>query len=117
MKKSQKRIKLLSFLLMAGLLFSSVTIPVKAFIQKPGTVNETVILRQNPDSKSSQVMELTSGQTVTVNNELTGEDGSTWYQVFVNNGTTFGYVPVNTVTISSGSRIRIVISLLTSPAI
>lgn len=103
MKKSHKRIKLLSFLLMAGLLFSSVTIPVKAFIQKPGTVNETVILRQNPDSKSSQVMELTSGQTVTVNNELTGEDGSTWYQVFVNNGTTFGYVPVNTVTISSGS--------------
>lgn len=102
MKKLQRKLKLLSFLLVAGLLFSSVTIPVRAFIQKPGTVNETVTLRQNPDSGSNQVMELSNGQAVTVNNELTGEDGATWYQIFVN-GNTLGYVPANTITISSGS--------------
>ncbi|MBR2038232.1 MAG: SH3 domain-containing protein [Lachnospiraceae bacterium] len=103
MKKLQTKFKLLSFLLVAGLLFSSVTIPVKAFIQKQGTVNEAVILRQNPDSTSNQVMELSNGQAVKVNNEITGSDGATWYQITINNGSTFGYVPVNTITISSGS--------------
>lgn len=103
MKKLQRKFKLLSLLLVAGLLFTSVIIPVKAFIQKPGTVKEAVTLRQNPDNSSGQVMELAGGQTVTVNNELTGTDGAAWYQIFVNNGTTFGYVPANTVTINSGS--------------
>ena len=102
MKKLQKKLKLLTFLLVAGLLFSSVTIPVKAFIQKQGTVNEAVILRQNPDSASSQVMELSNGQSVKVNNEIAGTDGATWYQITVNNGNTFGYVPANTITITSG---------------
>ena len=103
MKKLQKKLKLLSFLLVAGLLFSSVTIPVKAFIQKQGTVNEAVILRQNPDSTSNQVMELSTGQSVKVNNEITGSDDATWYQIMVNDGNTFGYVPANTITISSES--------------
>ena len=103
MKKLQKKFKLLSFLLVAGLLFSSVTIPVKAFIQKQGTVNEAVILRQNPDSTSNQVMELSNGQSVKVNNEIAGTDGATWYQITINNGSTFGYVPANTITISSES--------------
>ena len=102
MKKIQKKLQLLSLLLVAGLLFSSVVMPAKAFIQKSGTVNEAVTLRQNPDSGSSQVMELTNGQAVTVNNELTGEDGAKWYQIFVN-GTTLGYVPVGTITISSNN--------------
>ena len=103
MKKLQTKLKLLSFLLVAGLLFSSVTIPVRAFIQKQGTVNEAVILRQNPDSSSNQIMELSNGQAVKVNNEITGSDGATWYQITINNGSTFGYVPANTITISSGS--------------
>ena len=103
MKKLQKKLKLLSFLLVAGLLFSSVTIPVKAFIQKQGTVNEAVILRQNPDSTSNQVMELSNGQSVKVNNEIAGTDATTWYQIMLNNGNTFGYVPANTITISSES--------------
>lgn len=64
-------------------------------------MNEAVTLRQNPDNDSSQVMELSNGQTVKVNNELTGEDGATWYQIFVND-TILGYVPANTITISSG---------------
>ncbi len=101
MKKLQKKLQLLSLLLVAGLLFSSMTIPVRAFIQKQGTVNEAVTLRQNADANSSQVMALANGQAVTVNNELTGADGATWYQIFVN-GTTLGYVPANTITISSG---------------
>ena len=99
MKKLQKKLQLLSFILVAGLLFFSVTIPVRAFIQKPGTVNEAVTLRQNADASSNQLMELTNGQAVTVNNELPGADGATWYQIFVN-GTTLGYVPANTITIS-----------------
>ncbi len=102
MKKLHRKLQLLSLLLVAGLLFSGLTIPVKAFIQKQGTVNEAVTLRQNADSSSDQVMELTNGQAVTVNNELKGADGAKWYQVFVN-GTTLGYVPVSTVTISSSS--------------
>lgn len=102
MKKLQKKLQLLSILLVAGLLFSSLTIPVRAFIQKQGTVNEAVTLRQNASSGSAQVMELTNGQAVTVNNEITGNDGAKWYQIFVN-GTTLGYVPANTITISEGS--------------
>lgn len=102
MKKFKRKLQLLSLILMAGLLFSSVTIPVRAFIQKDGTVNEAVILRQDADSSSSQVMELTSGQEVRINNELTGADGAKWYQLFVND-TTLGYVPASTVTVSQGS--------------
>lgn len=102
MKNLQKRIQFLSLILMAGLLFFSVIIPAKAFIQKQGTVNEAVVLRQNADASSSQVMELTNGQAVTVNNELTGADGTTWYQIFVDK-VTVGYVPANTITISEGS--------------
>ncbi len=101
MRNIQKKLQLLSLVLMVGLLFSSVTIPVKAFIQKQGTVNEAVTLRQNADANSSQVMALTNGQTVTVNNELTSADGTTWYLLFVNN--TMGYVPANTITLSDGS--------------
>lgn len=101
MKNLQKKFQFLSLILIAGLLFFSVTIPVKAYIQKAGTVNEAVVLRQNADAGSTQVMELTNGQEVTINNELTGADGATWYQIFVNK-TTMGYVPANTVTISQG---------------
>lgn len=102
MKKLQKKLRILTLVLIAGLLFSSVTIPVEAFIQKQGTVNEAVTLRQNADTTSSQVMQLSSGQQVTVNNELTAVDGSKWYQVFVNE-TTIGYVPTSTITITGNA--------------
>ena len=101
MRNIQKKLQFLSLILMVGLLFSSVTIPIRAFIQKQGTVNEAVTLRQNADAGSNQIMELTKGQPVTVNNELTVADGTTWYQLFIDNTT--GYVPANTITISDGS--------------
>ena len=103
MKKSTRNAKRLSFLFVAGLLLFSVVLPVKAFIQKDGTVNTTVILRQNPDNSSGQIKELSDGQSVIVNNELEGSDGATWYQILLENGTVLGYVPANTITISSGS--------------
>lgn len=99
MKKLQKKLRILTLVLIAGLLFSSVTLPIEAFIKKQGTVNEAVTLRQNADSTSAQVMQLSSGQQVTVNNELTAVDGSKWYQVFVND-TAIGYVPTSTITIT-----------------
>ncbi len=102
MKNLQKKLRIITFILIAGLLFSSVTIPVDAFIQKKGTMNEAVTLRQNADASSAQVMQLTNGQAVTVNNELTASDGSKWYQVFVND-TTIGYVPTSAVTLGSSS--------------
>ena len=102
MKNLQKKLRLLSIVLMVGLFFGSMILPVKAYVQKPGTVNEAVTLRQNADASSSQVMQLTSGQAVDVNNEITGADGATWYQVIVNK-TVLGYVPASTVTISDGS--------------
>ena len=102
MKKLQKKLRILTLVLIAGLLFSSVTIPVEAFIKKSGTVNEAVTLRQNAASDSAQVMQLTSGQQVTVNDELTAGDGTKWYQVFVND-TTIGYVPAGMITLSGSS--------------
>lgn len=102
MKNLQKKLRLLSYVMLACFLFSSMTLPVKAYIQKPGTVNEDVTLRQKADANSDQVMELTKGQAVKINNELAGSDGTTWYQIIVNNNN-FGYVPASTVTISGDS--------------
>ena len=99
MKKLQKKIRILSLVLIAGFMFYGMMLPVKAYIQKAGTVNEAVTLRQKADSSSNQVMELASGQAVKVNNELKDIDGTMWYQLIVND-TTLGYVPASTVTIS-----------------
>ena len=103
MKKLQKRLQLLTLILVAGLLFLSVTIPAEAYIPKQGTVTTGTTLRQNADASSAQVMELTSGQQVTVNDELTATDGTKWYQVFVND-TTIGYLPESNVTITGNAE-------------
>ena len=99
MKKLQKKLQLLTLILVAGLLFLSVTIPAEAYIPKQGTVTAVSTLRQNADAGSAQLMELASGQQVTVNDELTATDGTKWYQVIVNN-TTIGYVPTNSITVT-----------------
>lgn len=101
MKKLHKKMKLLSFFMAAGLVLSSMMLQVEAYIQKAGTVNEAVSLRQNAEASSSQLMELSSGQEVKVNNELTDVNGTIWYQVLI--GTTVGYVPANTITISENA--------------
>lgn len=103
MKKLQKKLQLLTLILVAGLLFLSVTIPAEAYIPKQGTVTTGTTLRQNADASSAQVMELTSGQQVTVNDELTATDGTKWYQVFVND-TTIGYLPESNVTITGNAE-------------
>ena len=103
MKKLQKKLQLLTLILVAGLLFSSVTIPAEAYIPKQGTVNTSITLRQNADAGSAQVMELTSGQQVKVNDELTATDGTKWYQVFVND-TTIGYLPTSSITITGNAE-------------
>lgn len=100
MKKLQKKLQLLTLVLLAGLLFSSVTLTARAYIQKDGTVNTAVTLRQDADANSKQVLELSVGQKVTVNNEITNTDGTKWYQVFLD--ATLGYVPANTITIGDG---------------
>lgn len=101
LKKLQKKLRLLTLVLLAGLLFSSVTLTARAYIQKDGTVNTAVTLRQDADANSNQVLELSVGQKVTVNNEITNADGTKWYQVFLD--ATLGYVPANTVTIGDSS--------------
>ncbi len=103
MKKLQKKLQLLTLILVAGLLFLSVTIPAEAYIPKQGTVNTGSTLRQNADAGSAQVMELTSGQQVTVNDELTATDGTKWYQVIVNN-TTIGYLPTSSITVTGNAE-------------
>lgn len=102
MKKLYTKLQLFTFVLLAGLLFFSATLPVNAYIQKEGTVTEAVTLRQNADETSKQVMELASGQEVKVNNEITDNSGVKWYQIFVN-GNTMGYVPADTVSVQGGS--------------
>ncbi len=103
LKKSHKKLQLLTLVLLAGLLFISTTLPAKAYIQKDGTVSEAVTLRQNADDDSKQVMELTAGQEVKVNNEITDNSGVKWYQVFVN-GNTMGYVPATAVSVSGSTQ-------------
>lgn len=103
MKKLQKKLQLLTLILVAGLLFFSVTIPAEAYIPKQGTVTAGTTLRQNADASSAQVMELASGQQVTVNDELTATDGTKWYQVFVND-TTIGYLPTSSITITGNAE-------------
>lgn len=103
MKRLYKKLQLFTFVLLAGLLFFSTTLPVSAYIQKDGTVSEAVALRQNADEDSKEVMQLTAGQEVKVNNELTDNSGVKWYQVFVN-GNTIGYVPASTVSVSGGNQ-------------
>lgn len=98
MKKFKKKLQILTFVLTAGLFFASTMLSAEAFITKAGTVNTAVTLRQNADATSSQVMELTSGQSVKVNNEITAKDGTTWYQILVND-TSIGYVPASSITI------------------
>ncbi len=102
MKNLQKKIRLLSLVLMTGIMLWGTVLSVEAYIQKPGTVNEDVILRQNADSSSSQVMELSDGKEVKVNNEISGTDGTTWYQLIVDKKH-LGYVPASAVTISGDS--------------
>ncbi len=102
MKNLQKKLRFLSLVLIAGLLFFNMTLTAEAYIQKMGTVNETVTLRQNADSNSGQLMKLESGQKVKVNNEISGTDGSKWYQLIVDE-TNMGYVPASTVTITGNS--------------
>ena len=102
MKNLQKKMRILSFVFAIGFMFYGMTLPVNAYIQKAGTVNEAVTLRQNADSSSNQVMELTSGQAVKVNNELKDANGTVWYQLIVGD-TTLGYVPASTVTISDNA--------------
>lgn len=98
MKKIKKKLQILTFVLTAGLFFASTMLSAEAFITKAGTVNTAVTLRQNADATSSQVMELTSGQSVKVNNEITAKDGTTWYQILVND-TSIGYVPASAITL------------------
>lgn len=98
MKKIQKKIKLLSFILATGLVLSGVMLQAEAYIQKSGTVNAAVSLRQNADASSSQLMELSGGQEIKINNELSASDGTVWYQALV--GTTIGYVPADMVTVT-----------------
>lgn len=103
MKRLNTKLRLFTFVLLAGLLFFSTTMPAKAYIQKTGTVSEAVTLRQNADETSKQVMELATGQEVKVNNEITDNSGVKWYQVFVN-GNTMGYVPADKVSVSGVSQ-------------
>lgn len=103
MKKLHKKLHLLTIAFLAAFIFVSVAMPVKAYIQKTGTVSEAVTLRQNADEDSKQVMELASGQEVKVNNEITDNSGMKWYQVFVN-GNTMGYVPADKVNVSGASQ-------------
>lgn len=91
LKTLKKKLQILTLILTAGLLFASATIPAEAFITKAGTIKTAVTLRQNADASSAQVMELSSGQNVKVNNEITSADGTKWYQVLVND-TSIGYV-------------------------
>ncbi len=102
MKNLQKKLQILTIAIVAGFLFFGMTLTVEAYIQKSGTVNEAVVLRQNADNTSNQVMELASGKAVVVNNEIKAADGTTWYQVIVDS-TNLGYVPASTVTISDSA--------------
>ncbi|MCD8068766.1 MAG: SH3 domain-containing protein, partial [Lachnospiraceae bacterium] len=76
--------------------------PVEAYVQKLGTVTSDTSLYESASSSAAVVMSLTSGQSVIVNNEVTGTDGAIWYQLYVNNTET-GYVLSSVVSVTESS--------------
>ena len=74
-----------------------------AYTQTTGTVNPaTAKIRAEASTSSEAVGSTTAGKTLTIVDEATGADGSTWYKVQVD-GSTTGYIRSDLVTKAGGS--------------
>ncbi|MCD7862750.1 MAG: SH3 domain-containing protein [Lachnospiraceae bacterium] len=102
MKKLRKVFTLAATLLVIAVAVQHFGVQAEAYIQKLGTITTDTSLYESASSSSSVVMSLTEGQSVTVNNEVTGTDGAIWYQLYVNSTDT-GYVPSSVVTATESS--------------
>lgn len=101
-KKLRKVFTLAATLLVMLVAVQHFGVQAEAYKQKLGTITTDTSLYESASSSSSVVMSLTSGQSVTVNNEVTGTDGAIWYQLYVN-GTETGYVSSSVVTVTESS--------------
>ncbi|MCD7807638.1 MAG: SH3 domain-containing protein [Lachnospiraceae bacterium] len=102
MKKLRKVLTLAAALLVVVAAVYQLDVQVEAYVQKLGTITSDTSLYESASSSASVLMSLTSGQSVVVNNEVTGTDGAIWYQLYVDNTET-GYVPSSVVTVSETS--------------
>ncbi len=102
MRKLRKVFTLAATLLVLVVAVQHYGVQAEAYIQKLGTITSDTSLYESASSSSSVVMELTEGQSVAVNNEVTGTDGAIWYQLYVN-GTETGYAPSSVVTVTESS--------------
>lgn len=74
------------------LLWNQASMKAEAYIQTQGTVTaESANIRQNADTSSTAIASVKKGDTLTINNEVTGTDGKVWYYVYVDNST-MGYI-------------------------
>ncbi len=101
-KKLRKVFTLAATLLVIVVAVQQFGAQAEAYVQKLGTITTDTSLYESASSSSSVVMSLTAGQSVAVNNEVTGTDGAIWYQLYVN-GTETGYVPSSVVTVTETS--------------
>ncbi len=102
MKKLRKVLTLAAALFVMMAAVCRMNVPVEAYVQKLGTITSDTSLYESASSSASVVMSLTSGQSVLVNNEVTGTDGAIWYQLYVDNTET-GYVLSSVVSVSESS--------------
>lgn len=71
--------------------------------QSQGRVTgSSVNIRKEPNTTSEKVGSAVKDQEVTINNQVKGSDGKTWYQIFVN-ADTLGYIRSDYVEITDGT--------------
>ena len=71
--------------------------------QSQGRVTgSSVNIRKEPNTSSEKVGSAMQGEEVTINNQVQGSDGKTWYQIFVN-ADTLGYIRSDYVEITDGT--------------
>ncbi|MCD8326977.1 MAG: SH3 domain-containing protein [Lachnospiraceae bacterium] len=102
MKKLRKVLTLAAALFVVMAAVYPLDVRVEAYVQKLGTITSDTSLYEDASSSASVVMSLASGQSVIVNNEVTGTDGETWYQLYVNDTET-GYVLSGVVSVTASS--------------
>ena len=62
----------------------------------------TANIRKEPSASSEALGSVSSGNTVSVTGQVTGSDGKTWYQVYVDANTT-GYIRADLISITDGT--------------
>ncbi len=95
-----------SFLLAAGALFVSLWLVLSFAMTAHAATTAKAInnakIRQEPSTSSTQVGSVESGASLSIERQTTGDDGYTWYEVYVDSST-IGYIRSDLVSITDGT--------------